>query len=132
MATNTTRLLVMIIAINIVITLAVMTYDSSFDSSQIDTFLDLGDRYADDLSGEGSQVVPDRLEEEGSFGNAIRMGLKIFELFVKGLSPFPVSPNAMTDPIGIILAYGLGLFRVFMYMIIGLAVYDKLKNRKTD
>lgn len=107
--------------------------DPSLMSNDIITqYTDIQEQYAQDVAGETSAISPEDYQQEGSFGNAVRMGLKIVGLMIKGLNPFPFTQDTFSDSIATLVAMGLMLFRGFMYIILGMAIYDKIKNRKTD
>jgi len=71
-------------------------------------------------------------QQEGSFGNSLRMGGRIIGEMFRGLIPFPTKFVEFTDPLDIIMILGVEMFRVLMNIIIGIKIYVLLKNRDTE
>ena len=132
MGLSTQRLMILVLAINLMISVAYGIYENPtlFDESAVSGMVDVGNRLSTDISGESTSIQPENLQVEGSFGNAIRMGTTLFKLFIRGMNPFPFNEDTYTDPLDIIIAWGLMIFRVFIYVLISIELYMILKNRK--
>lgn len=134
MGINTSRLLMVVIIMNLVISVAYGIYEqpNTFDKTIAGNYVDTGEDYGTSLGNENTGINPESYQQEGSFGNAVRMGAKIFGLFIKGLNPFPFNTADIENEFDLILVIGLALFRVFMYMIIGIKIYQVFKNKDTQ
>ena len=134
MAFSTQRLLVMIIAINLIISLSFAIYETpSYTETtafwnQIDgTFgetVGLGDYAADRSETEAGAVAPEGSQEISGFGSAIRMGTTVMGLLVRGLVALPFTTTVeFSDPIMRIAGFGLITLWSLMYMLIALEVF---------
>ena len=69
--------------------------------------------------------------QEGTVGNTLSTGKRIWLVLTRGLNPFPIV-DEINDPVEKYIFYGLGLLRSLMYLIVGIELYMVMKNRKTN
>lgn len=144
MAINTQRLMIIIITINIVISLMFAMYQApnaigfSSDSWRADIqsvlgdTIELGENTAVSTSAESSERVTEGSQEEGTWGDGIRMGATVVKLFVRGLVALPWTDDAFgEDPVMNIAGNMLRLWWTLMYFLIALEIFLIIKNRKS-
>lgn len=134
MGVSTQRLLIMVIAINLVLSLSYAIYEAprTIDYGLFGETIDLGDTSALQVEDETSNVFPDNLQVEGSYTNALRMGAVIFKLFIKGMVALPFTKRGLGEGLGTIVVYGLLIFKALMYMLIIIELYMLYKNKKNS
>lgn len=134
MGVSTQRLLMVVIAINLVLSLSYAIYETprTIDYGLFGETIDLGGNTATSVEGEGSSVAPESLQEEGSFTNALRMGSIIFTLFVRGMIALPFNTAGLGSGLEKMIVFGLLLFKSLMYMLLVIEIYMLFKNKKSS
>lgn len=136
MGISTQRLLVMIVAINLIISISYAIYETPriVDYGVYGETISLGETSASQVESETSNVFPDNLQVEGSYTNALRMGSVIFKIFIRGLAPFPFMTQGLASgqlqTLVTMLAWALQIFQSITYMIIIVEIYMIFKNKK--
>ena len=133
MGMSTQRLLVIVLAINLLFSFAfaINQAPTTFDSEVFGELVEIGEDSGTRFETEGGNTVSTNLQEEGSFGRALLMGATIFGLLIKGMVWVPFEEGLGGGLTGIAIT-ALILFRVFMIVLIGMEVYMLLKNRKNS
>ena len=135
MGMNTQKLIVLILATNIVMSMvtAIVFEPTTFDNTIFEKYMD----YGNDISEQGRNQElniqrAEGVQSEQSAGNLMNMGILIYKIMANGLSPIPAfGIGEISDPVEG-LAYGaLSIFRLFLYALISLELYQLIKNRKT-
>lgn len=134
MGVSTQRLLIMVIAINLVLSLSYAVYEAprEIDYGLFGETIDLGETSGLSVEGETASVAPDNLQEEGSFMNALRVGSIIFGLFIRGMVALPVNPAGLGSGLERLITYALLIFKSLMYMLIIIELYMLYKNKKSN
>jgi hypothetical protein len=134
MGISTYRILGIIIAINLIMSIGIGIYENptGIDLSIVDTSISITDQYASDIDDLDVNIRPDSIQEEGTVGSQTSMSLTILKLLARGMNPLPLGRETFDDPFDTILALGLGIIRGIMIIIIGVLIFDKFKNKKTD
>lgn len=132
MATSTQRLLMIVIAINLLMSVAFAVYEAprTVDYTLFGETIDLGETTAGSLESEGQGGSPEHLQEEGSIGNVIRMGGLLINLFFRGLVGIPMNTAGLGQGIESLAFLSLLLFKSLMYMLLTYEAYAFFKNKK--
>lgn len=134
MGVNSQRLLILVIAINIVIGLVTGIYyhPTAYRANEQDVITSITDDTYNTIKGEitNSQPTNDQIITESSYGNPITLGGEIIKSYFKGLvfQPIVDEDNTTLNKVN----YGLTLFRGLMSYILILEIIFIFKNRKTS
>lgn len=134
MGISTQRLLIIVIAINLIMSLSYAIYEAPrvIDYGVFSESIDLGETSATNIESETSRIAPENLQEEGSYTNALRVGSIIFGLFIRGMVALPFSTDGLGTGLEVIVITALIIFKSLMYMLIILELYMLYKNKKTN
>lgn len=129
---KTGTMIIIILFLNIVIGVAISAHASQTGYTEYgSTTVSVSENYNTEFSSEEANVDPDNQQLAGSFGSDRTMGKSFFGIFIRGLSPMPVSPEIYSDEIEKMVAYGLILFRSILYILVGLKFFQLIKNKDT-
>jgi len=81
------------------------------------------------ITNEGEYVQPEGYQQEGSVGNAVRMGGIIMKIIYQGLNPFAFFGDTESNAEVVIMS-GLAIFQAMIIALICLQVYLIFKNKK--
>jgi len=109
---------------------AIYEAPTTIDTGVFGETVNLGESVSTSTQAETARIVPSTLQEEGSFGNAIRLGGLIFKIFIRGLVGLPIDPNGLGNGLEQLAFIVLVMFKAVMYMLIILEIYLVIKNRK--
>ena len=102
------------------------------DEEVLDIYKNLGMEVGDDFQDQSDFTPSDDVENEPNWGNAIVMGMAWTRIFIKGFVWFPFDRSVWDDPLEKMLTIVLIAFRVFLYGLLGLALYIYIKNRGSN
>ena len=131
---NTGKLVGLLIMVNIIFGISMLIHNDPYQGNLEDFFeneLSIGKDIAGEFSAEPEGVDGQPLEVEGTAGNALSWGFAILNLFGRGLIAWP-SDWDNNDIFVQILSVVLVLLRILLYFLIGIQVYQLIKNKKTD
>jgi hypothetical protein len=129
---STQRLIAIVVLINLFTTIATMAYSSptTFNQRAFDGTIEMGNEFANQASQDGEESTSINWQQESSAGNGVFMSLRFLGIFATGFVALPTQmfgSNMLDD----LLAIGMILFRLLMWLLIGIEIYMVLKNRKT-
>lgn len=133
---STHRLLIMLIAMNMMIGIAVSIYNSpqTLDTKQMEVEnekLEESEEYAEEeQSIWGSIKASAEKGYESTIGNPIRWGWTILRIFIRGINPFSFMPSDFTNEIEQEIARVLILIRSLITTITIIEGYMVFKNDK--
>ena len=135
---NIIRTAVLLILLNVIIGISFTIYENPLEPNYnfFDTTNALNYNVGDSFNEEEAGVQGLELQEEGSWGNAIRMGISLAGIFLSGLIrlPFADVSNQMTssDPLVALLVTFILFFRAFTFVFTGFAIFKLIKAKDID
>lgn len=136
---STHRLLLILVAINMVIGFAMQIYYDPLSSNtdQVTVEQQLLEQYEQEMeSQEGTWGSIKRTTSqlwENTIGNPIKWGWTILKIFWRGINPLSFTPDDFTHPMEQAMAQGIVLFRsLLMGVVVGLSAYMLYKNKATN
>lgn len=131
----TQNLLIFIIAFNL-LTGAIMEFaisPTATQSSSINNFISDSQTFGGQVQNESAYSVPQSATYiEPTFGSGISMGKKLFDVFLKGITPIALQGTTPSNNLEQVFLWGLQIFQGVMYMMILLEAYLVFKNRKSS
>ena len=136
MAMTTQRLIMMVVAINLLIGIGVTLHESSnFDTTRISTEVNILENFEAEIESNSSTQAIKRVTntlEDNTAGNTIGLGGTILKVFTRAINPLSFTPTDFEDQLSQTLAWLLILFRSFLILLVGFELYLVLKNKKTS
>jgi hypothetical protein len=132
MASSTQRLLLLVLVINLMFSMSIAIYEAPrvADYGVFTEITEVGLDTSDRVENESAITAPSSLNEESTFGSAIRMGLTVLKILLRGLNPFPTSLDATEDPLTDLVGYTFMIFRLLFIVLLAIEIYLVIKNRK--
>lgn len=131
---STQNLIMVLIAINLCVGMGLHAENNPdvFEFIDTDTENQQGEEINEYLQAEETNRRPSATTqlEDASKGNALTMGGQIFNIFLDGLSPFPIKRDMVDTQIEKMLVTLLNFFKYLMWALILIELYMVYKNKK--